>query len=255
MKKGGYGICIALNILSSSYIYIRCHPSMAFKWCLGVVSLGLGFCRVVGMALVSTAVSSKLPLCFSARPTPPEYSSSCRSYSPAGAAAADSIASVGPRLKLAHQNACTCCSLLAHLRAAPRCPGFNSSFFVDTRLQKLHGSILKFRRTKSQGGAISSSCLLVMSTESLQWIFSASAVLLMLLKNTAINRSLLVILLALEAPADAIGWLRGDYGMWTAFLALLVRLFYYIPGLQEMTTYIGSYQVDLSLWKLHIRGR
>jgi len=30
---------------------------------------------------------------------------------------------------------------------------------------------------------------------------------------------------------------RGDYGQWTAFLALLVRLFFFIPGRVTKTTH------------------
>lgn len=56
----------------------------------------------------------------------------------------------------------------------------------------------------------------------------------MLLRNTAINKAFLVPLLALQAPQNMITWLRGEYGMWAAFLALIVRLFYYIPGELEL---------------------
>ncbi|KAK3024024.1 hypothetical protein RJ639_044126 [Escallonia herrerae] len=56
----------------------------------------------------------------------------------------------------------------------------------------------------------------------------------MLAKGTAIPKSFLVPLFALQAPASIISWIKGEYGVWTAFLALLVRLFFYIPGELEL---------------------
>ncbi|KAH9749297.1 Cold-regulated 413 inner membrane protein 1 [Citrus sinensis] len=53
---------------------------------------------------------------------------------------------------------------------------------------------------------------------------------LMLAKGTAVPKSFLVPLFALQAPADVISWIKGEYGIWAAFLALLVRLFFFIPG-------------------------
>ncbi|XP_072951611.1 cold-regulated 413 inner membrane protein 1, chloroplastic-like [Typha angustifolia] len=64
----------------------------------------------------------------------------------------------------------------------------------------------------------------------LQWVSAVSAAVLMLAKGTAIQKSFLVPLVALQAPESIISWIKGEYGMWTAFLALLVRLFYFIPG-------------------------
>ncbi|KAH9797617.1 Cold-regulated 413 inner membrane protein 1 [Citrus sinensis] len=52
----------------------------------------------------------------------------------------------------------------------------------------------------------------------------------MLAKGTAVPKSFLVPLFALQAPADVISWIKGEYGIWAAFLALLVRLFFFIPG-------------------------
>ncbi|MQM19352.1 hypothetical protein Taro_052355 [Colocasia esculenta] len=70
--------------------------------------------------------------------------------------------------------------------------------------------------------------------ETLQWISSISCLVLMLVKGTAIHRSFLAPLFALQAPTSVISWIRGEYGIWTAFLALLVRLFYFIPGELEL---------------------
>ncbi|KAK1258797.1 hypothetical protein QJS04_geneDACA019272 [Acorus gramineus] len=51
----------------------------------------------------------------------------------------------------------------------------------------------------------------------------------MVSQGTAVQKSFLVPLFALQAPNSVISWIKGEYGIWTAFLALLVRLFYYIP--------------------------
>ncbi|XP_008797508.1 cold-regulated 413 inner membrane protein 1, chloroplastic-like [Phoenix dactylifera] len=68
------------------------------------------------------------------------------------------------------------------------------------------------------------------SPQSLQWVSAVSAAVLMLAKGTTIQKSFLVPLFALQAPTSIISWIKGKYGTWTVFLALLVRLFYFIPG-------------------------
>ncbi|KAM3350359.1 hypothetical protein ACQJBY_022874 [Aegilops geniculata] len=56
----------------------------------------------------------------------------------------------------------------------------------------------------------------------------------MLAKGTAIQKSFLVPLVALQAPQDVISWAKGDYGQWTAFLGLLLRLLSLLPGELEL---------------------
>lgn len=111
---------------------------------------------------------------------------------------------------------------------------FTSSFFNDASLAKIGSEISKVESSCGKGGACTSSANVAMSAETLRWVFAAAAALLMVLKNVAINKAFLVPLLALQAPRDVITWLRGEYGLWAAFLALLVRLFYYIPGELEL---------------------
>ena len=69
---------------------------------------------------------------------------------------------------------------------------------------------------------------------------------LLLAKGTGIHKSFLVPLFALQAPSSAISSdtaicsptypmvpipdVRSEYGLWTAFLGLLVRLFFSLPG-------------------------
>ncbi|XP_057471817.1 cold-regulated 413 inner membrane protein 1, chloroplastic-like [Actinidia eriantha] len=68
----------------------------------------------------------------------------------------------------------------------------------------------------------------------LQWISTVSTAVLMFAKGTAIQKSFLVPLFALQATPRIISWIKGEYGIWTAFLALLVRLFFFIPGELEL---------------------
>ncbi|KAG6407233.1 hypothetical protein SASPL_130219 [Salvia splendens] len=73
-----------------------------------------------------------------------------------------------------------------------------------------------------------------LSPANLQWISAVSTAILMIVKGTAIHKSFLVPLFALQAPGSIVSWMKGEYGMWTAFVALLVRLFFHIPGELEL---------------------
>lgn len=75
---------------------------------------------------------------------------------------------------------------------------------------------------------------MITSPCSLQWISAIATAILMLVKGTGINKSYLVPLFALQAPASVISWIQGEYGAWSAFLALIVRLFFFIPGELEL---------------------
>ncbi|WOL10984.1 cold-regulated 413 inner membrane protein [Canna indica] len=91
---------------------------------------------------------------------------------------------------------------------------------------------LRRHRRKYLGGVVCYTAPL--SPQTLQWVSAVSAAVLMFAKGTAIQKSFLVPLFALQAPTSIISWIKGDYGTWTAFLALLVRLFYFIPGQLEL---------------------
>ncbi|CAN1847169.1 Cold-regulated 413 inner membrane protein 2, chloroplastic [Linum perenne] len=92
------------------------------------------------------------------------------------------------------------------------------------------------RRKMVEGRKISTVCSAVpLSTaRNLQWISTIASVVLMLAKGTAVNKSLVVPLLALQAPVAVVSWVKGEYGVWAAFMALLVRLFFAIPGELEL---------------------
>lgn len=98
--------------------------------------------------------------------------------------------------------------------------------------------IFNLGKSSGRGGALGTMCSLPASPETIRWVFVAAATVLLFLKNTSIPKQFLVPLLALELPNEALGWLKGDYGLWTAFLALGVKLFYYIPGELELPLYL-----------------
>ncbi|CAK8578642.1 unnamed protein product [Lathyrus sativus] len=72
------------------------------------------------------------------------------------------------------------------------------------------------------------------TTPNVQWIATVSALVLVLAKGTTVPKSFLVPLFALQAPAAVFNWIKGRYGVWSAFLALIVRLFFHIPGELEL---------------------
>ncbi|KAK6917236.1 Cold-regulated 413 protein [Dillenia turbinata] len=55
----------------------------------------------------------------------------------------------------------------------------------------------------------------------------------MLARGTAVQKSFLVPLFALQAPPSIISWIKGEYGAWAAFLALSC-LFFFITGELEL---------------------
>ncbi|VVA92953.1 unnamed protein product [Arabis nemorensis] len=94
-----------------------------------------------------------------------------------------------------------------------------------------------------------------MSVHNLQWISAISCVALMLARGTGIHKSFVVPLFALTAPSDIISWAKGEYGVWAAFLALLVRLFFAFPGELELP-FIALLLVIISPYQvMSIRGK
>ncbi|GJM89770.1 hypothetical protein PR202_ga05989 [Eleusine coracana subsp. coracana] len=73
-----------------------------------------------------------------------------------------------------------------------------------------------------------------LSAHTMQWISAGATAVLLLAKGTAVHKSFLVPFFALQAPSSIISWIKSDYGQWAAFLALLVRLFFFIPGELEL---------------------
>ncbi|MBO8584245.1 hypothetical protein INO15_14060, partial [Staphylococcus aureus] len=83
---------------------------------------------------------------------------------------------------------------------------------------------------------------------------AVSSAVLMLTKGTTIQKSFLVPLFALQAPTTVISWIKGEYGGWSAFLALLVRLFYYIPGELELPFFAFLLVIVAPYQAMNLRG-
>ncbi|CAK7350276.1 unnamed protein product [Dovyalis caffra] len=112
----------------------------------------------------------------------------------------------------------------------------SSSFAIcnPLRLSIKRGERMVKVKRKGSGRRFGAVCYAgALNTPNLQWIFAISSAVLMLAKGTAIQKSFLVPLFALQAPANVISWIKGEYGIWTAFLALLVRLFSLFLGKKE----------------------
>ncbi|XP_050231312.1 cold-regulated 413 inner membrane protein 2, chloroplastic isoform X1 [Mercurialis annua] len=117
-------------------------------------------------------------------------------------------------------------------------PRFSSSLIASNPLVRIsiderkNYTMLPMKRRAFGAVCYAGSGLL--AARNLQWISTISSAILMVSKGTAIHKSFLVPLLALQAPLTIISWIKGEYGIWTAFMALLVRLFFYIPGELEL---------------------
>eukprot|EP00250_Pteridium_aquilinum_P003839 c14115_g1_i1 orf=67-798(+) len=131
---------------------------------------------------------------------------------------------------------------------------FSSDFFANAGLLKLKDAAIEIKGRGGYNGATTTTCSISLSGETLRWIFTAAAALLMLLKNTPINKSFLVPTLALQAPGEVITWIRGDYGFWAAFLGLLVRLFYFIPGELELPLVFVLVVITAPYQAMDLRG-
>ncbi|KAH7840758.1 hypothetical protein Vadar_021195 [Vaccinium darrowii] len=109
----------------------------------------------------------------------------------------------------------------------------SNSFLFNPLLRASSNREKTMMKNKRRGfGAVCYSAPL--SPPNLQWISTVSSAVLMLAKGTAIHKSFLVPLFALLAPPSIVSWIKGEYGIWTAFLALIVRLFFFIPGELEL---------------------
>ncbi|KAM0854239.1 hypothetical protein ACQ4PT_050558 [Festuca glaucescens] len=90
------------------------------------------------------------------------------------------------------------------------------------------------RPCRRRGSAAVCHASAYLSPPTMQWVSAAAAAVLFLAKGTGIHKPFLVPLFALQAPSSVISWIKSEYGLWTAFLALLVRLFFSVPGELEL---------------------
>ncbi|MED6124446.1 hypothetical protein PIB30_058958 [Stylosanthes scabra] len=136
-------------------------------------------------------------------------------------------------------NTCANANRVSCLRVSPLPPlSLQSSLSLShplslrSSIAQPHERIAK-SRTRSRG--LNAVCSAVPLTfRDLRWISTVSSVVLILARGTPVHKSFLVPLFALQAPAAVIAWIKGTYGVWLAFVALLVRLFFYIPGELEL---------------------
>ncbi|CAL5214254.1 unnamed protein product [Lathyrus oleraceus] len=135
------------------------------------------------------------------------------------------------------------------LNCPPRDPSFSSSSFsfshrtfnpLCLRSFTRHYGIRVVDKSKTSNGRITGFRVrsyappYPLTTPNVQWISTVSALVLVLAKGTTVPKSFLVPLFALQAPPAVFAWIKGRYGVWSAFLALLVRLFFHIPGELEL---------------------
>lgn len=90
-----------------------------------------------------------------------------------------------------------------------------------------------------RGGAMGSTCMYGMANDTVRWALAAATTVLILKSNPGVRKQLLVPILALEAPAEVVNWIKSEYGLWLAFVGLALRLFYSIPG--ELDFPLGVY--------------
>lgn len=157
---------------------------------------------------------------------------------------------------------------IRNARNVPFIPLRHAPFRATTKLSTLahsSGSIsfspLRFsikgkeikKKKKSRGS--SAVCYAApLSRLSLQWISAISSAVLFFTKGTVIRKQFLVPLIAIQAPTSIISWMKGEYGIWAAFLGLLVRLFFFIPGELELPFLALLLVIVAPLHVMNLRG-
>ncbi|XP_054802043.1 cold-regulated 413 inner membrane protein 1, chloroplastic-like [Prosopis cineraria] len=124
-------------------------------------------------------------------------------------------------------------ALVVPPRSGSSCYGASLSYSYNPLRSfiECNGRIVKSRRRRGSTAVCYAAPL---TARNLQLISTISSVVLILAKGTGVQKSFVVPLFVLQAPASIVAWMQGKYGLWSAFLALLVRLFFYIPGELEL---------------------
>uniref|UniRef100_A0A803MDM0 Uncharacterized protein n=2 Tax=Chenopodium quinoa TaxID=63459 RepID=A0A803MDM0_CHEQI len=110
------------------------------------------------------------------------------------------------------------------------------------------------QRSRRSSMVVYNSYSSIVSPRNLPLISAVSTAILMFVKGTAINRSFLAPFFALQAPASVISWMQGEYGAWAATLALLVRLFFSLPGELELPFITLVLVIVAPLRAMNLRG-
>ncbi|KAK7369197.1 hypothetical protein VNO80_11232 [Phaseolus coccineus] len=154
---------------------------------------------------------------------------------PVSSPASPSPPTVLSLLNRQHQSSISCIHLPSLSRSSP--PSLSHTF-NPLRSFIGHRGITSFAKsnTSNRNAGLRILCYAPapLTPPNLQWISTISSLVLILAKGTAVQKSFIVPLFALQAPASVVSWIKGRYGVRTAFLALLIRLFFYIPGELEL---------------------
>ncbi|KAI3865674.1 hypothetical protein MKW92_017530 [Papaver armeniacum] len=114
--------------------------------------------------------------------------------------------------------------------------------------------IMRKRNGKSLGAVCYQSTASLLAPPNLQWVCVIASAVLMVVKGTAIPKSVLVPLFILQAPREIFNWIKGEYGVWTIFLALAFKLFYYIPSQLELPLYAMLFVIASPYQVANLRG-
>ncbi|XP_027087010.1 cold-regulated 413 inner membrane protein 1, chloroplastic-like [Coffea arabica] len=128
--------------------------------------------------------------------------------------------------------------------------------FNPLRVSENGKKVVDVMMKKKRSHGLSAVCYAAsLTTTNLEWVAAVCTAILTLSRGTPIHKSFLVPLFALQAPNSIVSWIRGEYGYWTAFLALLVRLFFSIPGELELL-YIALLLVIVAPYQvMNLRGQ
>ncbi|KAI3991223.1 hypothetical protein MKX01_022444 [Papaver californicum] len=117
-----------------------------------------------------------------------------------------------------------------------------------------NNQMMKKRNGKSLGAVCYQSTASLLSPPNLQWVCVIASAVLMIVKGTAIQKSVLVPLFILQAPKEIFNWIKGEYGVWTIFLALAFKLFYFIPQQLELPLYAILFVIASPYQVTNLRG-
>ncbi|KAK4347325.1 hypothetical protein RND71_033664 [Anisodus tanguticus] len=123
-----------------------------------------------------------------------------------------------------------------------------SSSFIGYNPLRVSIDLSGEMKRKRSGGVVCYAAA-ALAPKNLQWVCAISSLVLMLAKGTGIHKSFLVPLFALQAPTALVSWIQGEYGIWSAFLALIVRLFFSFPGELELP-FIASLMVIVAPYQV-----
>ncbi|XP_043688055.1 cold-regulated 413 inner membrane protein 1, chloroplastic-like [Telopea speciosissima] len=155
----------------------------------------------------------------------------------------DSFPFCSPHLTSSHSQSNKLCSLFNTTHQS------NNPLFHPLRFSP---KLQQLKTNKRGSGAVCYAAPL--SPRTLQWVCTVASAILAVSRGTAVQKSFLVPLFALQAPSSIVSWIKSEYGNWIAFLALLVRLFFFIPGELELPFMALLLMIVAPLQVMNLRG-